>query len=223
MKINLGHSENPANHIKFDDPSVSFEHAQLYWDEEGNLYLEDKGSTNGVRKNNLAVFQSLVRPEDSFQIGYQRVLGKELLRLAKPFRFPAHKMEFISEFEKVEKAFVASKKAEKKVKGAFRTKVNILRVGFTLGLMLLFIAFGESWGMGAEWRIIVPMIGASLIMPFADRFFGQDALNEQLQLIRKQYADELCCPKCGIELADKPLSYWKEKRRCAKCHAVWLE
>ncbi|MCB0329005.1 MAG: FHA domain-containing protein [Bdellovibrionales bacterium] len=54
--------------VVLDDESISWEHAQVFCDGE-EYYIEDLGSTNGIRLNNVKIVKSVLHHLDHVRIG----------------------------------------------------------------------------------------------------------------------------------------------------------
>lgn len=65
----VGHRQTAS--ITIDDPWVSWDHAQLFWNpDDGECWIEDLGSTNGTYLNRARVTGAIVMKRgDRLQVG----------------------------------------------------------------------------------------------------------------------------------------------------------
>ncbi|MDR1813886.1 MAG: FHA domain-containing protein [Tannerella sp.] len=216
MRISIGKAKD--NDFVIDNPDISRYHAVLFRDDEnGCLYLEDSGSTNGTYVNNNQIVRKKVRYDDSVTLGsdYHTSVAEFL-----------HSMnDYSEEFAELKDVYNTYIKEKIRVQSANQFKTRLFQslpfaligiVGIVLGFM----------GQTNKGLFILSFIVA-VLAPTVGIYFGarQAAkIPALLQNLANKFKIDYVCPKCGIFLGEIPWESLVNKKQCqiTSCQAKWI-
>ena len=221
IKLKLGNKKNPKNEIKIDDPGISFDHLEILFIDNSTLKITDLDSTNGTTVNGRPIKSKVIKPSDKIKIGNNVFLGSELIEKCMPVILK-NKVIFYNEFSKLEELYFLNKKRIRNIRSDYNIKVNVFRFGLPLILLIVFLLFGEQLNIPESARYLIPTFGAGIAAIISDKVFGKDKFEQKLQKIKEEFDITYICPKCYSSLANKSIEYWKNIRKCPKCHANWV-
>jgi len=219
--IKVGHPDNPANHWRINDKSVSRNHLEVRKIDDDTFHIKDLDSINGTYINEIPIVESTLKRDQNISLGYQKFTGDEFFDRVGRF-FLDRRTLWVDEFHALEKEFKKYEKAKSKINQAFQTKMNLLRGAIVLVIVGLFLVYGGNLGIPPEFRILTSFgagILAGLIVP---KLISAENNNDKLMELRKVYSKVLVCPRCRRDLSSSSYKFWKDQRRCI-CDAIWDE
>lgn len=218
----LGNKRRPQNDLAYKDPRISKRHLEIRSLDDGTaLHIQDLNTTNGTLVNGEFVRAARVTAQDKITVGRTTLTGKKLL-LACQKIWHKDKYDFYEEFAALKKTFASYRKEKKSLQSSHNYTVLVLRIVVVLIPLLIFMFFGEQWGMHPGLRYTIPVIGGVVIAFVAEKIFHKDDLAHRITRCKEKYAKQIVCPKCEESLIEKSYDYWIAQRRCHNCEANWV-
>ena len=215
MKIKIGKA--PDNKFIINDPQVSRFHALLTKDENGDLILEDLGSTNGTFVNDSQIIKKKVLPADKVTFGAN--YSTHVYNILKSDN------DYTEEFARLNIIYELYIKEKIRIQSSSQFKTRLFQsmpfavigvLGITLGFM----------GHANKSLFIISFILA-VCAPTIGIYFGarQAAkIPAQLQNLANKFKIDYVCPKCGTFLGEIPWESLSNKKQCpvSTCRAKWI-
>ena len=224
-KLLLGNSANPNNDIKVNDPTVSRNHLQVIYLDDNRIMVEDLGSTNGtyINTKDRPIRRKEIGLEDEILVGNYKFSGAEILKELKK-KIRGDKVQFYSEFAALENKFKERKKAIKKLNMKFHTRTYIARIAIIIVILLFYylLIHHNLPNSIKEIGIVIIILSSGIAALLVEKIFSKDELVEKRNLINEEFENILVCPKCETYLGAKTYPYWKRKRKCNACGALWF-
>lgn len=215
MIIKIGKASD--NDFIVDDPFVSRHHALLTKENDGCLFLEDVGSTNGTFVNGCQIVKKRITPTDVIKLGNQYVMHvSEVLK---------HNNDYTEEFAALKKVYDDYIQAKVKIQSSNQFKTRLFQsLPFALpgivGVLIGFLGKGspEWFGVSLFITICAPAVGIYMGAKQAAR------TPEQLQALANQFKIDYVCPKCGTFLGEIPWESLRNRKQCPvpTCKAKWV-
>jgi pSer/pThr/pTyr-binding forkhead associated (FHA) protein len=229
MEIWIGR-EVVNNGLNINVPSsysmVSRKHAKIIANDQ-EVIFEDL-SSNGSWINNRSIKRLSLEKDAEIIIGDQYTGFKinsnlifEKIKDAKN----ANKTDFTSEFLLLKQLSIDYDNESNRVKKNFRKKSALPQIIMTLGGMILFTIIGSYASVppqiGMFFYIALPALGGYLIGMRQD----QNALTNELLIVRHKYMRDFKCPKCKKQLdINNPITILEGDKVCPhKCGAVYVK
>lgn len=216
MIIKIGKAED--NDYVINDPHVSRYHAHLLRDEDGCLFLEDIGSTNGTFVNGSQIVKKKISLTDTILLGDNYKLNiYEVLKAGN---------DYSEEFALLKDIY--DKYIEQKIKiqssNQFKTRLfqalPFALVGI-LGVLISTLGKGSNvlFGISLFVTICIPTIGIYLGAKQSAK------IPRQLQDLSNQFKIDYVCPKCGTFLGEIPWESLFNRKQCpiSSCKAKWVK
>lgn len=215
MKIKIGKALD--NQLIINNPQVSRYHALLTQEENGELLLEDLGSTNGTFVNGSQIVKKKVFAGDKVTFGTDYTLS--VLEMLKSDN------DYSEEFARLKDVYDAYIKEKIRIQSKNQFKTRLFQsLPFTaIGLFgIIFSIMGYS----NKYLFIVSFILA-ICAPTVGIYFGarQAAkIPALLQNLANQFKIDYVCPKCGTFLGEVPWESLRNKKQCplSSCRAKWI-
>lgn len=205
------------NNYRLDDPHVSRHHALLSKDDEGTMYIEDLGSTNGTFVNDVQIVRKKITLSDRIRLG-----DYALLPIQEVFNA---QNDYSSEFDKLKCVYDSYIKEKIKIQSQNQFKIRVLQsfpfalIGIA-GILIGFVGKGNHhlFIISLLVTICAPVIGIYLGARQAAKTPGK------LQELANQFKINYVCPKCGTFLGEIPWESLKNKKGCSvpTCKAKWV-
>ena len=215
MRIKIGKATD--NNLVIDDPHVSRYHAILVQDDNGDLMLEDLGSTNGTFVNDFQIVKKKVLAGDKITFGAAYTLSvSDILKCDN---------DYSEEFEGLKSVYDLYIKEKIRIQSSSQFKTRLFQsLPFAvIGVMGIVLGF-----MGhANKGFFVFSFVLAVLAPTIGIYFGarQAAkIPAQLQGLANQFKIDYVCPKCGTFLGEIPWESLSNKKQCQmpSCKAKWI-
>ncbi|MDR2471948.1 MAG: FHA domain-containing protein [Tannerella sp.] len=215
MEIKIGKAAD--NNYVIDDPEASRYHAVLLVRDGGDLFIEDKNSTNGTFVNDIRIIRKKVRPNDTVSFGL-----KNTVRVSDILHY---ENDYSDEFAALKPVYDNYIKEKIKVQSTNQFKTRLFQslpfavigmVGIVLGFM----------GHTNRWLFVISFVVA-VCAPTLGIYLGarQAAkIPAQLQRLANKFKIDYVCPKCGVFLGELPWESLANKKLCQTptCKAKWV-
>ncbi|MDR2041448.1 MAG: FHA domain-containing protein [Tannerella sp.] len=216
MTIRIGKAED--NDFVVDETYISRYHAKLSRDENGNLFIEDAGSTNGTFVNGDQVIRKKINATDRVTLGEHYTLNlRDVLKFDN---------DYSEEFAALKPVYDAYIKEKIRIQSSnqFKTRLFQSLPFAVIGVAGLMIGFA---GKG-NYNIMIASFLLAICAPTVGVYFGakQSAkIPELLQNIANQFKIDYVCPKCGAFLGEIPWESLANKKQCPvfSCKAKWVK
>ena len=215
MKVKIGKAAD--NNLVINDPQVSRYHALLTQEDNGDLLLEDLGSTNGTFVNDVQIVKKKVLVSDKITFGTEYTLSMtDILKSDN---------DYSSEFERLKNVYDAYIKEKVRIQSSSQFKTRLFQsLPFAvIGVMGIVLGF-----MGhADKGIFIFSFILAVLAPTIGIYFGarQAAkIPAKLQELANQFKIDYVCPKCGSFLGEIPWESLINKKRCqvSSGKAKWI-
>ncbi len=215
MKIKIGKAVD--NKLIINDPQVSRYHALLTQEENGDLLLEDLGSTNGTFVNGGQIVKKKVIVEDKVTFGTDYTLYvSDILKSDN---------NYSEEFARLKNVYDIYIKEKIRIQSSSQFKTRLFQ---SLPFAVIGV-FGIVMGfMGhANKSLFIVSFILAVCAPTIGIYFGarQAAkIPAQLQNLANQFKIDYVCPKCGTFLGEIPWESLRNKKQCpmSSCKAKWI-
>ena len=215
MKITIGKATD--NMFVINDPQVSRYHSLLTLDDNGDLILEDLGSTNGTFVNDNQIIKKKVLANDKVAFGANYTLY--ILDILKCDN------DYVEEFSRLNKVYDVYIKEKIRIQSSSQFKTRLFQsLPFAvIGVLGIILGF-----MGrADTGLFIFSFILAVCAPTIGIYFGarQAAkIPEKLQNLANQFKIDYVCPKCGTFLGEVPWESLRNKKRCpvSSCKAKWI-
>ena len=215
MKIKIGKA--PDNKFIINDPQVSRYHALLTKDDNGELLLEDLGSTNGTFINGNQIIKKKVLADDKVTFGTNYTLYiSEILK---------HDNDYSEEFAHLNEIYEVYIKEKIRIQSSSQFKTRLFQsmpfaVIGVLGIVMGFLGHAEK-GLFI-FSFILAVLAPTIGIYFGARQAAK--IPAQLQNLANKFKIDYVCPKCGTFLGEVPWESLKNKKHCpvSSCRAKWI-
>jgi hypothetical protein len=211
-KLTLGRAV--GSDIQITDPSVSSAHAFVSLRTDNELDIEDRSSTNGTYKNGVPVSTCRIGPRDSVAFGRYVMQGVELIDKVRK-KTKGETLDYTDEFRQIERLFRQYETEEKRIDGQrVQNRVFVTMATAIIVIPVFFI-------LPDNYRVMV-----SVLFTIGGLLFTQlipDKSQQKKSLLKLDYNRKLVCPKCKTALISGTIEYWRRRRSCASCNAIWVK
>ena len=215
MKIKIGKA--PDNKIIINDPQVSRYHALLTQEDNGDLLLEDLGSTNGTFVNDSQIIKKKVVAEDKVTFGAIYTLNiSDILKCDN---------DYSEEFVRLNEVYEVYIKEKIRIQSSSQFKTRLFQsLPFAI-IGVLGIVFGFM--RDADKGLFIFSFILAICAPTIGIYFGarQAAkIPAKLQNLANQFKIDYVCPRCGTFLGEIPWESLSNKKQCpiSSCKAKWI-
>ncbi len=215
MKIRIGKAKD--NDYVIEDPHVSRYHALLSKDEQGALYIDDIGSTNGTFVNDSQVIRKKITAYDKVRLGDHYFLNTlEVLKVDN---------DYSVEFVALKQVYDDYVKEKIKIQSSNQFKTRLFQ-SFPFALIgMVGIIFGFL-GKGSHTLFLISLF-ITVCAPTIGIYMGARQAAKipgKLQELANQFKINYVCPKCGTFLGEIPWESLKNKKHCtvSSCKAKWV-
>ena len=215
MKIKIGKA--PDNKLIINDPHVSRYHALLTKDDNGELFLEDLGSTNGTFINGNQIIKKKVLAEDKVTFGTNYTSNiSDILK---------YDNDYSEEFTRLNPVYEVYIKEKIRIQSSSQFKTRLFQsmpfafIG-VLGIVLGFMGHADK-------ELFIFSFILAVFAPTIGIYFGarQAAkIPALLQNLANKFKIDYVCPKCGTFLGEVPWESLQNKKQCpvSSCRAKWI-
>ena len=215
MNIKIGKAAD-NNHV-IDDPQVSRYHAILTQEDNGDLLLEDIGSTNGTFVNDFQIVKKKVFAGDKITFGTAcTLLVSDILKSDN---------DYSEEFEHLRGVYDVYIKKKIMIQSSSQFKTRLFQslpfaVIGVLGIVLGFMGHADN-GLFI-FSFILAVLAPTIGIYFGARQAAK--IPAQLQGLANQFKIDYVCPKCGVFLGEIPWESLSNKKQChvSSCKAKWI-
>jgi len=215
MRVKIGKAAD--NNLVINDPQVSRYHALLTQEDNGDLLLEDLGSTNGTFVNDTQIVKKKVLASDKITLGTTYSLSvTDILKSDN---------DYSTEFEHLKGVYDAyiNEKVRIQSSSQFKTRLFQSLPFAVIGVMGIVLGF---MGQASKGFFIFSFILAVLAPTIGIYFGARQAakIPAKLQELANQFKIDYVCPKCGTFLGEIPWVSLSNKKRCpvSSCKAKWI-
>ncbi|MDR1331839.1 MAG: FHA domain-containing protein [Tannerella sp.] len=206
------------NEFVVDDPYVSRCHARLVKNDNGELFIEDAGSTNGTFVNGDRVLRKRISLADTVMLGERYTLNvRDALK---------YDNDYSEEFAALKQVYDSYIREKIRIQSSNQFKTRLFQ-----SLPFAFVGIAGLI-IGLVGKSHQPLVIVSLVLavcaPTLGIYLGarQSAkIPELLQNIANQFKIDYVCPKCGAFLGEIPWESLANKKQCpvGTCRAVWVK
>ena len=215
MKVKIGKAAD--NNLVINDPQVSRYHALLTQEDNGDLMLEDLGSTNGTFVNDIQIVKKKVLVSDKITLGPTYILSvTDILKSDN---------DYSPEFEHLKGVYDAYIKEKVRIQSSSQFKTRLFQslpfaVIGVLGIVLGFM--GHASNGFFIFSFILAVLAPTIGIYFGARQAAK--IPAKLQDLANQFKIDYVCPKCGTFLGEIPWESLSNKKRCqiSSCKAKWI-
>ena len=241
MEIIVGRKGEQSFPIK--DKAVSGKHLKLTTMPDGNVLVEDLGSTNGTFIDGVRIIKKVVSRNTEVQMGstYTFRISDVLPEVTKapvapPINNPAggtrivpptpskpeYDEEVLSKFQNLESVW--NKYQEEKINlqknNASKGFLRMLPMFVLGGLGYMISCFSEL----AQFRTAITLagLGIGIIITWIS-YKSATSLPEQMEKLNQQFQIDYICPKCKRFLGFTPFEGLKNRGQCSACKSKWVK
>ncbi len=206
------------------DKAVSGKHLKLTIMPDGNIQVEDLGSTNGTFIDGVRIIKKVVTRDTIVQMGPTFIfrISDVLPEVTKDPPKPEYDDDFFREFQKLESVW--NKYQEEKIN---LQKSNASK-GF-LRMLPLFVLGGLGYLIScipelAQFRTVITLagLGIGIIITWIS-YKSATGLPEQMEKLNQQFQIDYVCPKCNQFLGFTPFEGLKNRGQCLVCKLKWIK
>lgn len=211
------------------DKAVSSKHLKLTTMPDGNVQVEDLGSTNGTFIDGIRIIKKIVSRNTIVQMGstYTLCINDAIPVVNTPHTPPSqpdneYDEEIHRKFNNLESVW--NKYQEEKIN---LQKSNASK-GF-LRMMPMFVLGGLGYLVScipelAEFRTAITLagLGIGIIITWIS-YQSATSLPEQMEKLNQQFQIDYVCPKCKQFLGFTPFEGLKNREQCAACKTKWVK
>ena len=231
MEIIVGRKGNQA--FPITDKSVSGKHLKLTTLPNGNVQIEDLGSSNGTFIDGIRIIKKEVGPNTVIQLGQTLLfrISDALPKVAPPSvggnanpqtsQTAEYDPEILMKFQQLEAVW------NKYQTDSIRLQRNNASKGFMRMLpMVLLGGFGYLLSLVpgfAGFRIAITLlgIGVGVIITWIS-YKSATSLPEQMAKLNQQFQIDYVCPKCKQFLGFTPYQGLINRGQCSACKTKWV-
>ena len=215
MKINIGKAAD--NKLVINDPQVSRYHALLTQEDNGDMLLEDLGSTNGTFVNDSQIIKKKVLAEDKVTFGTDYTINvSDILKCDNDYSVEFARLNNVYEIYIKEKIQIQSS-------NQFKTRLFQSLPFAVIGVLGIVLGFMGHTNNGL---FIVSFILAVCAPTIGIYFGAREAakIPARLQNLANKFKIDYVCPKCGTFLGEVPWESLRNKKQCpvSSCRARWI-
>ncbi|MDR0573491.1 MAG: FHA domain-containing protein [Tannerella sp.] len=215
MKIKIGKAVD--NKLIINDPQVSRYHALLTQEDNGDLLLEDLGSTNGTFVNDCQIVKKKVFAGDKVSFGANYTLYvSDILKSDN---------DYSEEFARLKNVYDTYIREKIRIQSSSQFKTRLFQsLPFAvIGVFGIVMGFMGHTNKG----LFIFSFVLAVCAPTIGIYFGarQAAkIPAQLQNLANQFKIDYVCPKCGTFLGEIPWESLRNKKQCpmSSCRAKWI-
>lgn len=214
------------------DKAVSGKHLKLTTMPDGNVQVEDLGSTNGTFIDGIRIIKKVVSRDTVVQMGstftfrINDVLPEVKTPSAPPTPptppKPEYDEEILGKFLNLEAVW--NKYQEEKI----NLQKNNASKGF-LRMLPMFVLGGLGYLVScipelADFRTAITLagLGIGIIITWIS-YKSATSLPEQMEKLNQQFQIDYVCPKCKQFLGFTPFEGLKNRGQCSACKSKWVK
>ena len=214
------------------DKAVSGKHLKLTTIPDGNVQVEDLGSTNGTFIDGVRIIKKVVPRDTIVQMGstftfcINDVLPEVKTSPVPPTPptppKPEYDEEILRKFQNLESVW--KKYQEEKI----TLQKNNASKGF-LRMLPMFVLGGLGYMIScipelADFRTAITLagLGIGIIITWIS-YKSATSLPEQMEKLNQQFQIDYVCPKCKQFLGFTPFEGLKNRGQCSACKSKWVK
>ena len=233
MEIIVG--RNGQQPFEITDRSVSGKHLKLITMSDGNVLIEDLGSSNGTFINGVRIIKKVVSRNTVVQMGSTFTFCiSDVLPEVKTSSVPRtpptpptpprpeYDEEILRKFQNLESVW--NKYQEEKI----NLQKNNASKGF-LRMLPMFVLGGLGYVIScipelADFRTAITLagLGIGIIITWIS-YKSATSLPEQMEKLNQQFQIDYVCPKCKQFLGFTPFEGLKNRGQCSACKSKWVK
>ena len=221
--------------FEITDRSVSGKHLKLITMSDGNVLIEDLGSSNGTFIDGVRIIQKVVSRNTVVQMGSTFTFCiSDVLPEVKTSSVPRtpptpptpprpeYDEEILRKFQNLESVW--NKYQEEKI----NLQKNNASKGF-LRMLPMFVLGGLGYLISctpelADFRTAITLagLGIGIIITWIS-YKSATSLPEQMEKLNQQFQIDYVCPKCKQFLGFTPFEGLKNRGQCSACKSKWVK
>lgn len=218
--------------FEITDRSVSGKHLKLITMSDGNVLIEDLGSSNGTFIDGVRIIKKVVSRNTVVQMGstftfcisdvLPEVKTSSVPRTPPTPPRPEYDEEILRKFQNLESVW--NKYQEEKI----NLQKNNASKGF-LRMLPMFVLGGLGYVIScipelADFRTAITLAGLGIgIMITWISYKSATSLPEQMEKLNQQFQIDYVCPKCKQFLGFTPFEGLKNRGQCSACKSKWVK
>ena len=221
--------------FEITDRSVSGKHLKLITMSDGNVLIEDLGSSNGTFIDGVRIIKKVVSRNTVVQMGSTFTFCiSDVLPEVKTSSVPRtpptpptpprpeYDEEILRKFQNLESVW--NKYQEEKI----NLQKNNASKGF-LRMLPMFVLGGLGYVIScipelADFRTAITLAGIGIgIMITWISYKSATSLPEQMEKLNQQFQIDYVCPKCKQFLGFTPFEGLKNRGQCSACKSKWVK
>lgn len=221
--------------FEITDRSVSGKHLKLITMSDGNVLIEDLGSSNGTFIDGVRIIKKVVSRNTVVQMGSTFTFCiSDVLPEVKTSSVPRtpptpptpprpeYDEEILRKFQNLESVW--NKYQEEKI----NLQKNNASKGF-LRMLPMFVLGGLGYVIScipelADFRTAITLAGLGIgIMITWISYKSATSLPEQMEKLNQQFQIDYVCPKCKQFLGFTPFEGLKNRGQCSACKSKWVK
>lgn len=215
-KFTLGRSTD--NDIVVDNPVIGRNHLLIEYISEGNLIIEDQGTSNSTFVNDIRIRRKSVTPDDQILLGSHllnsKYLFSEIIKKVNESR-----TDFTNEFMELKKTYEDYEKRVNEIKKQSQVLPMLIRALVTL------CAMASAFFIFSNPQVRYPvMTGAGILGGIISVAFHKDSkTRDRIDILSAELEMKYKCPKCAKSLISRRWQHWATKKECDNCGAIWIK
>lgn len=221
--------------FEITDRSVSGKHLKLITMSDGNVLIEDLGSSNGTFIDGVRIIKKVVSRNTVVQMGSTFTFCiSDVLPEVKTSSVPRtpptpptpprpeYDEEILRKFQNLESVW--NKYQEEKI----NLQKNNASKGF-LRMLPMFVLGGLGYVIScipelADFRTAITLagLGIGIIITWIS-YKSATSLPEQMEKLNQQFQIDYVCPKCKQFLGFTPFEGLKNRGQCSACKSKWVK
>lgn len=214
------------------DKTVSGKHLRLIPLQDGNVQVEDLGSTNGTFVDDVRIIKKAVAPDTIVRMGSSFTFRVSDALLANnhvpstpvvaPVAKPEYDPEILVQFQRLENIWnnYQQEKISLQRSNASKGYLRMLPMLVIGALGYLISCVPEL----VEFRTVITLTGLGIGVALTwISYKSATSLPEQMERLNQQFQIDYVCPKCKQFLGFVPYENLKNRGQCSACKTKWIQ
>lgn len=225
------------NTVVINNPDISSRHAKVTLLENGNYFVEDLNSTNGIYVNGYRIQKATITPKDELRLSETSILnlpdifGQQIQKQPSQ-QASAGSKNFTAEFVNLKPVWEDYQKIKIDINKKYQRKSTVIRSVLSLAPLAFYTVFQATYLSSleisdpehAKWQnsfIYFAGIGGALGNLIGGLMIPSP--QEKLTMLDEEFRVRYVCPNpsCRTQLGGVPwLSYYNQGK-CFRCQAIY--
>jgi FHA domain len=208
IPLTLG--RNQDNDWIIPQNEVSGVHARAFYNDLGEIVLEDLDSRNGTLVNDRKIRQAIIGIDSRISLGGISVDFIELKR----------KLRYTEEFLQLKNVFYNFKNNIENVRKEDEKKNFFIRLGWSLTPLIVVFFFKNT--IPQNLKVLFYMCSPIIFMIVTYIKQLNPKSKRKLEELSERFLIEYRCPSCRCSLGSTPWNVLAEQKFCTTCKAIWM-